>query len=1087
MKLSKRIVLSVVAVLAVASLALAQSISGDLVGTIYDQTGAAVPNAAITVTNMATGVATNTVSNSTGQYRVGNLSVGTYKLSITAAGFTKAEVNSVPIELNKVVTANVTLQVGQAATAVEVTAVAATIDTTTDQLQTTFETKQMSDLPVTSVGGGIYNLSLLSAGVSSSGTVGVGYGPSVGGQRPRNNNYTIEGVDNNSKSVTGPLVGLPNDAVAEFTMLTNQFSPEYGHSTGGQFNQVIKSGTNGLHGTAYEYLQNRNLNAIDQQSIVNKAPNPRTRYDNNRFGGNVGGPIRKDKLFFFGGYERQPIGREGSGGLIYAPTSAGYDALAGIPGVSQNNLSILKQYLTTSGGQVDSLTVGGQTIPLGQLSISAPNYANYTTWYGSVDYNISTNDSLRGRVIVNRNGLIDTAANLPVFFMTIPANNYLATISEFHNFTPSLTNEFRLGFNRNIQDYPVGSQKFPGLDAFPNVTIDDLNVNIGPDPNAPQDGIQNTYQVVDNVSWLKGAHSLKFGVDARKLIAPQDFTQRVRGDYDWPTLESYLLDEVPGFAERTTGAMRYYGDQTMLGLFVNDDWKVMPHFTLNIGVRYERTTVPYSERLQTVNAIANEPGLITFGEPKVYNKGFMPRIGFAWSPGTRGNTSIRGGFGMGLDQLFDNLGLLSMPPQFQVTVDCPGNSACPTSNFLANGGIKANATAEGLDKATARAWSSGYVPDQQPPRSYQWNLGIQHVFHENYTVEARYVGTKGTDLPVQNRLNVQNVVTPQNALPTYLTNPGQPALDGLTNTLANLNNLYNAEGFIVPAYLAAGFDGSYLVGFMPYGSSVYHGLDLQLTRRFSNGLQFVGAYTWSHNIDDSTAEVFSTVTTPRRQQDFRNLGADRSDSALDHRNRFTLMALYDMPFFKSSTSWAMKNLVGNWEIAPVITLQTGNWGTVQSSVDSNMNGDNAGDRAFLNPKGDANIGSGVTALKNSNGDTVAYLANNPNARYIRAGAGAISTAGRNTLRMPPIRNLDLSVYKRFNFTENKQFEFGAQFTNFMNHPQYTGGYLSDAGSVGYTGAEVRNYLTPSSALFAHPDQVFSSNPRSIQLSAKFRF
>jgi len=1086
MKRSSRVVLFLIVVLALASLALAQSISGDLVGTIYDPTGAGIPGATITATNNATGITATTTSTSTGQYRLGNLAVGSYKLAVVAKGFAKAEVNNVPVELNKAGTANVTLQVGETSTVVEVSATAVTIDTTTAQVQTAFEARQLADLPVASVGSGVLNLALLQAGVGSSGAVGVGTGPSVGGQRPRNNNFTVEGIDNNSKSVTGPLAIIPNDAVEQFTVLANQFSPEYGHSAGGQFNQILKSGGNEFHGVGYEYLQNRNLNATESQATEGLP-----RYDNNRLGGYVGGPIRKNKLFFLFGFEYNPIGAAGSAGQIFAPTAAGYAALATISGVSANNLAVMKQYLPpTSAAVAPSLTpygypvVAGKTVELGQMSFVAPNYQNWYTYLGSVDYNISSKDSMRGRIVINKGSFIDTAANLPVFFTMTPNNNYLATFSEFHNFSPTLTNEFRLGYNRNYNVYTVGPQTFPGLDAFPNVTIDELNVNIGPDPNSPQGGVQNTYQVTDNVSWVKGAHTLKFGVDFRKLIAPQSFTQRARGDYDWGTLEGYLLDQVPDFAERTTGNFEYYGDQTQLGLFANDDFKIRPHFTINIGLRYERTTVPYAERLQTVNAISSVPGLITFGQPKVFNKGFEPRIGFAWAPGTRGNTSIRGGFGMSYDQLFDNLGLLSMPPQFQQTVDVGGLSAY--NKFLQNGGIKPTASAGALSQEDARAYTGSYIPDQKPPKAIQWNLGVQHVFREDYTIEVRYLGTRGLSLPIQNRLNVQSVVTPQNALPVYLTAPSQTTLNGLTSTLAKLNAAYNNYGFFLPQYMNAGF-WSNIVAFMPWGNSTYHGLATQVTRRFRNGLQFMGAYTWSHNIDDSTAEVFSTVTTPRRAQDFRNMRGERSDSALDHRQRFTFTTIYDLPFFKHDSNWFMKNLVGNWEFAPIFTYQTGTWATTQSMIDANLNGDNAGDRTIVNPAGTVNVGSNVTALKNSSGDTVAYLANNPGARYITAAKGTLPNAARNTQHLMPIDDIDLAIVKRFNLTEHKSFEFGAQFTNFLNHPQYTGGYLSDVRSIGFTGAGVRNSLNPASTTFYRPDLVFSSNPRALQVSAKFHF
>ncbi len=217
------------------------------------------------------------------------------------------------MELNKATTANITTSVAGTSTTVEVSETAVTIDSTTPTISTTFNSKEISDLPSTSTGSGVLNLSLLDAGVASSGGVGAGSGPSVGGQRPRNNNFTVEGVDNNSLSVTGPLIQLPNDAVDSFTVMQNQFSAEFGHSSGGQFNQTIKSGTNQFHGKAYEYFQNRNLNAIDSllraaQGYQNVS-NP--RYDNNRFGGQVGGPIIKNKLFFFTNWEYN-AGRSGS-------------------------------------------------------------------------------------------------------------------------------------------------------------------------------------------------------------------------------------------------------------------------------------------------------------------------------------------------------------------------------------------------------------------------------------------------------------------------------------------------------------------------------------------------------------------------------------------------------------------------------------------------------------------------------------------------------------------------------------------------------------------------------------------------------
>jgi hypothetical protein len=1090
--------------LAACLVSFAQTVSGDLAGTVFDASGATIPNATIVARNDATGVETATKSTGTGEYRISNLPIGTYTITVTSAGFTKAQIRSVNVELNKIATNNVKLDVGANVETVEVSASGATIDTTTAAVQNSFTSTAIADLPVASGTSGVINLSLLNAGVGSSGAIGLGTGPSVGGQRPRNNNFTIEGVDNNSGSVTGPLVTIPLDAVSEFSVQQNQVSPEFGHSSGGQFNQVVKSGTNAIHGTAYEYLQNRNLNAADNLSMVNGDP-LHPRYDNNRFGGSVGGPIKKNKLFFYGLYEYNPIGNSSSAGQLYAPTAAGWNTIASYsstPGFSQTNMNQLKQYLGTAGTAASAASVGGyplvgpgnaslgnqvasaKPVEIGLLGISSPAFTNNEAGVAAIDFNISDKDSLRGRFILNRQGSIDTAASLPVFYQTVPVNNYLVAISEFHTFTPSITNEFRLGFNRYYNVYSAGDYKWPGLDQFPNVNIFDLNAQLGPDGNAPQGGVQNQYQITNNVTWVKGKHTLKIGFDGWKQISPQFFTQRSRGDYEWSNLSDYLFDYNPDYiAQRSLGNSQYYGDRIFTGVYVNDTWKATQHLTVNLGLRYEYQTVPYSETLQTRNAISNVPGLIVFQKPTAMKTAWMPRIGLAYSPGTSGRTSIRAGFGRSFDVLVDNFGLLTLPPQATTTVDVTG---LDQSGFLAHGGIAPNATSAALSQADARAGTGGYVPNQVRPESLQWNFGIQHVFHENYTVESRYLGTRGIHLPVQAQMNRIPVVDGSNALPMYTTAPSQATLNSLTTSLNKLNAAFAAKGDIDPAYLAAGFTGI-ITSYQPWGNSTYHGWANQITRRFSNGLHFMGAYTFSHNIDDSTAEVFSTYTTPRRPQNIRNLRADRANSALDHRNRVTFAMLYDTPWYKGSRSWLLKNVVGNWEIAPIYTYQTGNWFTVQSGADSNLNGDSGGDRAFVNAGGNPLIGSGTTPLKNSAGDTVAFLINNPNAGYVTTPKGALGTAGRNTERLNPTNNFDVTLAKSFNFKENYKFQFAGRFYNVINHPQYVGGYLSDVAPIGFTSTAVHNFTIPSTSVFHNPSQVFSSNPRSMTISAKLIF
>jgi Carboxypeptidase regulatory-like domain len=1094
----------------------AQIISGDLVGTVLDKTGAVVPNAAVVAVNADTGVKYTAQSNASGEYRFNNLPIGTYNVSASSASFSTTTINGFKVELNKTSTLPITLEVKGEVTTVEVSGIAQTLDTTTAQLSSTYESSQIADLPSTPNGSGVLNLSLLSAGVATSGGVGVGSGPSVGGQRPRNNNFTIEGVDNNNKGVTGPLVSVPNDAVAEFSLLQNQFSPEFGHSSGGQFNTVVKSGTNSYHGLAYVYNNNRHYNALDTlQALEGFTSVP--RYDFNRFGGQVGGPVLKNKLFFFVNYEQDPLGQAGGAGSVCSPTAAGYATINSTPNLSANNVAIFEKYVPagtlTNAGCKPIPWVNNTTIPTAGLAVVSPSFNNYRFVTTSMDYNISSKDQIRGRYIYNSVVGIDTTATLPVFFLPQPNKFHLVAINEYHTFGPNLTNEFRVGFNRFAQAFSSGNFAFPGLDSFPNLVFNDLGaLQVGPDSNAPQSANQNTYSAAEAITWTKSAHTLKFGFEGRKLIAPQTFTQRSRGDYEYNSTLNYFQDVAPDYlAERSNGNPVFYGDQVALYWFANDNWRIRPNLTLNLGLRYEYTTTPFTSRSQALNSAASVPGLINFIAPQPAKNNWGPRVGFAYSPGTSGRTSIRGGIGEAFDVLFDNLGLLTLPPQLSSTIDCApvGNYNC-ASPFLGSGGILPGAG--GLRTfptvAAQRAATSAFLPAQlKDPKSIDWTLGVQHTFAKDYTLEVRYVGTKGIHLPAQIQLNKQPRVTSTFNLPTYLTAPSQAALDAEPLTLAQIDATSN----IVPAFAAAGFNRSTITSYQPFASSTYHGLAAQLNKRLSNGLQFVGAYTFSHLIDDATAEVFSTVLAPRRSQNGLALRNDYANSILDHRHRLTLAVIYDVPYFKHSNA-LVKNTIGNWELAPIYTYQSGQWVTAQSGIDSNQNGDAAGDRTILNPKGTPGTGSGATALCTSglpsfatcgendfvpgttpgpnNFDSrkyvVAYAAKNPNAQYIQAGLGAFATVGRNTLQLAPINDIDMTVVKRFTITERFKIEFQAQAFNLFNHPQYIGGFLNDIAPIGFTGSQV-NVLRPQNADFNLPATQFASNARTLQLGLKIFF
>jgi hypothetical protein len=409
------------------------------------------------------------------------------------------------------------------------------------------------------------------------------------------------------------------------------------------------------------------------------------------------------------------------------------------------------------------------------------------------------------------------------------------------------------------------------------------------------------------------------------------------------------------------------------------------------------------------------------------------------------------------------------------------------------------------------------------PYSETWNFGIQHVFAKDYTADIRYVGTRGVHLNVQNILNFIPGAAPGHEVPTFINPPDPATVAGLTTAWASadpgcntpkgqaghnnqcasgagdfpgtLSEGYNdigigPGGFYDPAYFNAGFF-SPITAFLPLGSSTYHGLQTQLERRFGNGLQFQVAYTFSHNIDNSTADFFSTIIAPRRPQDFRNLPAERSNSILDHRHRLTIATLYDAQWYKHDPNWFKRNLLGNYEIAPVFTWESGQWGTVQSGLDSNLNADAAPDRAIFNPAGTPGVGSDVIPVTNNTACglppcIVGWQAVNPNAQYIVAGMGTVPTAPRNTIQTPPINNWDITLVKHIYATERVHLEMLASFLNAFNHPEFVTGSPNQGQPISDTGSQ-RNFFIPSQPNFENARLSFPSNARQTVLGLKVVF
>lgn len=1084
-----------------------QQTDSNIVGSITDPTGSVIPNAHITATNKDTGVKYEAASGPQGDYRINDVPVGRYDVAASADGFASATTGDVAADLNHTVTVNFNLTVGSVNTAIEVTEAPALIDIASSQLQSTYDSTEVEDSPLTGSskavnGAAIYNLSLLGGGVTTSGGVGYGTGPSVGGQRPTSNSFTLDGVNNRNPYNTIPTVYVSNEAVSEMNVLTNQFNAEFGGGSGGIFNIIVKSGTNSVHGSIFEYLQNRDLNAVDYSSVVSgNRTNP--RFDNNRLGAGIGGPIIRNKLFYYGDFEYNPVGQASNPGYpVDAPTAAGISLLNGMSNLSQTNLGIFEKYVPVA-ATVDPANpytvVNGVHIPLGLLSFASPNYNNAYHAVAAIDYNLGGSDQVRGRYLYDRSAGLDSNALLPVFFEPNPITNNSASISEFHNFSPTLENELRVSYSRNNAATSAGNFQFPGLSAFPDLDFDDLGLQIGPDQNAPSGYIVNSSGVADNLTKTFARHTLKAGYSISDYIIAGYFVQYARGLYDYASLQQYLLDQqpsggafgVPDSGTRSAGASNVPFGYLSNAAFAQDDWRITSNLTINMGLRYEYVTVPVGSRAQQLSSLADVPGVISFNAPQSTTNDWSPRLGIAWSPGSDGKWSIRAGVGRFFDNTYINLNQNSAPAYYETEQTV--NSSSPVSNFLANGGLTGFAPPQ-TTAAEVRAAISSYTWNQTRPYAMTGTASVQRLLGKDYVLSATYTYTKGVHLYNQDWLNIDSRVTPASHIPTYFAQPSAAQLAGDTLTLGSLENTIVPGGTAALPYnsLAAYGFNSPLVSFKPSGNSEYNGLALQMTKRYSNGFSYIAAYTWSHNMDDSTATLASTIMSPRRAQDFQDLAAEWASSALDRRQRLTISPFYDFKPFRNG-NWLMKNVVGNWNISGTYTFQSPEYVTVQDGIDANLNGDSTGDRPIVNPAGAANVGTAVEGL-NSAGQVVAagspnivaYVAVNPNARYVTAGLGALSNAGRNTFSMARTNNFDAALSKRLQFRERMAFQLGTQVYNLFNHSQFTGGYLSDVTPFA-TGGIDRSVFIPGTPSFGQINQFFPSNSRTMDVFARFTF
>ena len=1107
----------------------AQKLDGTLRVTVTDHSQATIEEAKVTAQNEATGVATATSASSAGTYVFPNLLVGTYTVTVEKDGFKKALEKGISVGSNQVAEAKVELEVGSVSSVVEVEAGAELVKTQSSDLDTTFGGKIASDLPINTVGGSVLEFAVFAPGTTTQQGGVAGSGGSIGGNRPRFNGFSIDGVDDNRTDVNGPATPVIQDSVAEFTLITNQFSAEYGHSAGGQFSIVTKSGTNNFHGQAHWYNQNRNYNAMDN---LQKDRGHQDRFDYNRAGGDFGGPIKRDKLFFFGAYEYQNNGLASSSPTVQVPTQNG---LAQI--LAQNPDAAVQAALAQfpiAPTKTGTVTVNGQPIDVGTFQSIAPSYFNENDLNANIDANLGKNQ-IRARFLYDRfrSPSINSSQPQAQFNGTEQNGAHKFILTDAWSMKPNLINDARVSYSRT---------QFPeltiptGFTNFPNIEIDELGTNVGPNGNAPQGGVQNVYQGSDAVTYIKGKHTLKAGIEFRRYIVPVIFLPRARGEWDYASLQSFVNDLVPdggNGALQGQGSGVFAANNSSIYWFVQDDFKITRRLVVNLGLRYEWSGIPRDSNRQVLNSVADDPSLgIFFRKPTSDKNNFAPRFGFAYDPLGNGKWAIRGGAGLAFDVTPSNFAYLQLPPQVQYEnnpdIACGLPTAptwCASGQGFLQGGALGSFVAP-TDQATARLLAQGLITDQVQPKVLTWTLSVQHEINNNTSVEVRYLGTHAVSLPTQVRLNQQSAFSPSlpggplASLPTYFSAGDVPAtVVAPTSTLQTFDTFNNAP-------LAADGFGSVFTTFQPWSQSIYHSGSVDLTHRFTKGLYLRTNYTFAKTIDDGTNELFTSRVNPRRAEDGLNTPLERGLSALNIPHKFTLTWVYELPIMSQGNGF-VRSLVNGWEVSGTYLAQKGQPITALSGSDANANGDVAGDRTIFNPNGSGLTGSAVNAVCNAgpggatsivgidpispfgawqcgtedDSNIVGYVVApatvgvdagtiDPTARFIQAQVGSKTNVGRNTVQTPGLNVWNIGLLKTTSLGERLKVQFRAETYNTFNHRNFSIGLPTNNGNIDSTTnpnplSTAYPFVT-AGPLFLNNHQ-FTGGSRTMQLGLKLIF
>jgi hypothetical protein len=1072
----------------------AQSASGTILGSVRDSTGSAIPNATVTITNQQTGFRRDVPSDSAGDYELPYVPLGSYVVSASARGFKTVERSGLTLEVDQKARLDFTLTVGDVSETVTVTEAPPLVKADSSENGEVVQQKTVQDLPLN--GRNYVQLVFLTAGVTtgqqggniegSGAFVQRGTGSfNANGQRGQNNNFMVDGIDNNESWINSTILQPSVEATQEFKVYTANAPAEFGRSSGGIVNLQTRSGSNSYHGSAFEYLRNA---ALDSRNFFQRKTDLDMRripnFVQSQFGATFGGPIIHNSWFIFGDYQgfRQALGedltstvptvaqKQGNFGsiAIYDPLSTRVDpanASNYIRDIFPSNMipasRIPKQAQTLVNLYPDP-NVAGTLV--NNYFFSPSKYQNDDAFNIRSDKIVAQNNNLfvrvsRGRDVTSLPGTLPAPPNSSIQYGPyVGADNtqsadsadfnlvtWGGVISDTHVFRPNLANEFRIGFSRfdlhavpkNLQYNSAAAIGITGInDAVPPYSGGLIGVrptgymnlgNITPIPSISQN---TNYQLSENLTHIVGRHSFKYGFQViRRHLNFFESQDPARGFFNFDstfTSQPNVANTGNAIASLELGYPARITRTTLLGPFglraweyswyAQDDFKVNRRLTLNLGLRYELYP-PLTEvagRIANFNFSATDPALSLIARNGDKYAGrtidplnLAPRVGFAYSLTNSGRTVLRGSYGIHYVSVhYAGQGAIGRNPPFMPTQDFQPGSLFVGRNVADGLPIPVPMPLDTAAKLNNAGGSIFAVQlDSHTPRAQQYTFGVQHELAGGLLLEVDYVGTHGSHL-----FSTYNLNQPL---------PGPTAL-AARRPIQALNN--------VPTINYYGF----------FGDSNYQGLQTKLSRRFSNGLEFLATYTWAKSIDDAIAGSSGQKNRPNvssQYQDINNIRSARGISSFDIPHRFVFSGFYELPFgknkrFGSGSGRAKDLVIGGWQMNAILTMQAGLTFTPVLAA----NGLNNGNFQLPNRIGDGSLPSSQRTIQQWFNTSISP--SDPKRAFDVPALYVYGNSGYDILRGPGLQTVDLAMHKNFSITERLRLQLRGEGFNILNRANF---------------------------------------------------